>query len=199
MSDDGDDYGEYEEFEPADDAGLGDDDGPPSPAADADADDDELGLDEDAAGTDEDEADEPDEPHDRARPEKARVDPITRMSNKPRTVVVVPDDERVTDNRLHKSEAAYIISMRSQQIARHATCFVPGEGLHDPVSLAFKELLARRCPLKLRRTVGTGANGELIVEEWIVREMTLPALTPPVPLGTAAAARPYAPDAPGAQ
>lgn len=202
MSDDegGEDYGDYEDLgagdEPADDEVLAE----PEPEADedADADADEVGLEEDAAGTDdEDEGDdeagdeeaEPVEPAtQKARSERPKTDPILRMSNKPRFVRVVAPEDRVTDNRLHKSEAALVIAMRAQQIAKYATRFTesredPGGALHDPVALAFKELFYRRCPFILRRPIGTGPGGELIVEEWVVREMTLPPLTPPVPLG----------------
>lgn len=196
MSDDeGNDYaGEYEE--------LGavvedDDDAPEDPDPDADADpvaddpdqDDELGLEEEGAGTDDDTDDdadavpEEDAPALKAHPQRPKVDPILRLSNRPRVVVIVHPDERVTDNRLHKAEAAYIIAMRSQQIARYATTFTDPGGLQDPVAIAFKELLERRCPYSLRRPIGTGPAGELVVEEWNPREMTLPQLTPPVPLG----------------
>lgn len=199
MSDDeGDDYGDYEDFGAVDEDVI--EDGAVTPAAaDEDevdaADEDEAGLEEEAAGTDEEDsgADEEPEPIEpaafRARAERQKVDPLLRLSNKPRAVIVVPADERETDNNLHKTEAAYVISMRSQQIARYSKCFTEGGGLHDPVALAFKELLDRKCPLILRRTVGTGPSGELIVEEWAVREMSLPPLTPPVPLGATKGSR----------
>jgi DNA-directed RNA polymerase subunit K/omega len=201
MSDDegGEDYGDYEDLgagdEPADDEGLAEAEPEAEAEAEAeeDADADEAGLEEDAAGTDDDDegddeaGDEEAEPVEpatqKARPERQKVDPILRMSNKPRFVRVVAPEDRVTDNRLHKSEAALVIAMRAQQIAKYATRFTEGGALHDPVALAFKELFDRRCPFILRRPIGTGPGGEPIVEEWVVREMTLPPLTPPVPLG----------------
>ena len=76
--------------------------------------------------------------------------------------------------------------MRAAQIANFATFFTKGEGLHDPVALAFKELFDRRTPFILRRQVGAGPAGELLVEEWDPKEMTLPLLTPPAPLGAGA-------------
>jgi DNA-directed RNA polymerase subunit K/omega len=122
----------------------------------------------------------------KAHPERQKADPILRKSNKAHYVQIVPPQERVTDNRLHKSEAARVIAMRAQQIAKFGTCFTEGGGLHDAVALAFKELYDRRCPLVLRRVVGRGADGAQIVEEWNVREMTLPPLTPPADLSGAA-------------
>ncbi len=197
MSDDegGEDYGEYEEdiAGGADDAEL---DAEPEAEAEPE-DDEEVGLDEDAAGTDDedeedegegeaDEGEEDTEPagaSQKAQPQRQKIDPILRVANKHRVIRIVPPDERVTDNRLQKSEAAYVIAMRAEQIAKYATCFTEAPTLHDPVAKAFKELYDRRCPLTLQRLVGTGPFGEAIVEEWTVREMTLPPLTPPVPLG----------------
>lgn len=207
MSDDegGEEYGDYEDIgvapegEAEDEAQLPKAEGEAETDVDADADE-EPGLDEEAAGSDEEdeegeedaegaeaEAEEalPGEPGGglKAQPQRTRVDPILRASNKPRTVIIVPDDERVTDHRLHKSEAAQIIAIRAKEIATFATSFVDAPHLHDPVALAFKELYDRRTPLKWRRQVGMTPAGELIVEEWNVREMALPALQPPVPLG----------------
>jgi DNA-directed RNA polymerase subunit K/omega len=165
---------------------------------DADSEDDAgYGLDEDAAGTDVDEDSDGDgesagaprlHPEQKAHPEAPAPDPLLRASNRALVARIVPPDERVTDGRLHRTEAAYVIAMRAQQIARHATCFTEGHDLHDPVALAFKELLDRRCPFILRRQVGVGPAGEPIVEEWAVREMALPPLTPPGSLGAGARA-----------
>lgn len=193
MSDDeGEDYGDYEDLgigdEPLGEEGLAE----PDPELEADIDGDDVVLEEDAAGT-EDEDDSDDEPGDddaepvepvmqKARPERQKTDPVLRMS-KPRFVHVVAPEDRVTDSRLQTAEASYIIAMRSEQISKHATCFTEGGAIHDPVVLAFKELLDRRCPFILRRQIGTTPGGEPIVEEWVVRDMTLPPLTPPISLG----------------
>ncbi|NBQ43951.1 MAG: hypothetical protein EBU23_16185, partial [Mycobacteriaceae bacterium] len=160
MSDD-EGLGDYEDYE---DLGAGEEPMDEEGLAEV-----EPEVDEDA-----DEEAEPVEPvTQKARPERQKVDPILRMSNKPRLVRVVKPEDRVTDNRLHKTEAAQIIAMRAQQIAKYGTHFTDGGSLHDPVMIAFKELLDRRCPLTLRRHIGTGPSGEPIVEEWDVRTMTL--------------------------
>ena len=199
MSDDegGDDYGDYE------DIGVGPEgeDETVVPGTETEREDEEeKGLEEDAAGSEEEEEEgegegegepepEPGEivPGPKAHPQRQKVDPILRMSNKPRTIVVIPADERTTDNRLQKTEAALIIAKRAAQIARSRTSFTDAPGLHDPVSIAYKELFDRRTPLLLRRQVGTGPAGEQLVEEWSPREMALPPLPPPTPLGPAAA------------
>lgn len=113
-----------------------------------------------------------------ARPERQKADPIIQGSNKPRFVQIVRPEDRITDNRLHKSEASLIISMRAQQIAKYATSFVDSVE-HDPVARAYAELYARRCPLLLRRQVGITPEGNPVVEEWCVREMVLPPLVKP--------------------
>jgi DNA-directed RNA polymerase subunit K/omega len=200
MSDDdggADDYGgDFEDLGVADEEGpaeegLAEED-PENAGPEAEAEADEDGL--EAAGTDEEEeegeegAEVPGEadiegaetaPSSAARPERTKVDPLLRISNKPRLVVVVPPDERTTDHRLQKPEAAYLIAMRAQQIARTATHFAEGSTSHDPVVIAFEELFQRRCPLIHRRPVGTGPAGELMVEEWSPRVMALPPLTSP--------------------
>ena len=109
-----------------------------------------------------------------------KVDPVTRDANAPVQVIVVPASERITDNRLHKSEAAQVLAMRAQQIAKNAKTFIEGaHGLREPYAIAYRELFDRKCPLILRRQVGTGTNGAVIVEEWLVREMALPPLRAP--------------------
>lgn len=113
---------------------------------------------------------------------RARIDPVLRVSNRPRIVKIVPPEERITDNRLHRTEAAYILAMRADQIDKHATAFTDTTGLTDAVAIAYKELFDRKCPMILRRTVGIGPVGELLVEEWDVRTMTLPAITAPASL-----------------
>jgi DNA-directed RNA polymerases I, II, and III subunit RPABC2 len=136
----------------------------------------EQGLDIEAAGTDESSDEEaPVATASRpAKPEKTRADPLLRASNKPRVVHLVADEDRVTDNRLQKTEMAAVLAWRAKQIADKGTHFVDSGGLHDPVQIAVKELYERRCPLSIRREIGTTPSGDLIVEEWKVREMTLP-------------------------
>ena len=135
-------------------------------------------LDDDAAS---DASDASDAAEEEAPLRAARVDPVTRDANEPVRVIVVPADERQTDNRLHKSEAAQVLAVRAQQIAKSAKCFIAGgpRELRDPYAIAFRELYDRCCPLILRRQVGMGAGGTIIVEEWVVREMTLPLLRAP--------------------
>ncbi len=192
MSDDekGDDYGEYEDNLGLEGSGMEDE--PLGRDVETEAErDEERGLDEDAAGSDiDDEEDEEDENGDheddeddltpigiKATPTRQPVDPILRVANKPRSIIIVPPDQRTTDHRLHRNEAAFVIAMRAAEIAKTATIFTDPGGLHDPVAIATKELFDRRNPLKIRRQVGTAPTGEQIVEIWRIREMTLPPLS----------------------
>lgn len=180
MSDD--EFDGYDEFDDAASA-AGSDDAASEPAAVGEAGeaaDSDIELEGSTADTSDDES-EPDVADAEPEPEaaRARADPVTSGANRPVRVIVVPEDERITDNRLHKSEASYVISVRAQQIARSATNFATagtGAPLYDPCEIAQRELLERRCPLILRRQVGWGPDGEVIVEEWSVRKMALPQL-----------------------
>ncbi len=106
--------------------------------------------------------------------EKEEVDPMLRISNKSQCMHIVNEDERITSNCLQKSEMAYIISIRAEQIAKHSLAFVDTTGLHSAIDIAKKELYNRKCPLILRRLVGCNIQNEPIIEEWCVREMGFP-------------------------
>lgn len=120
----------------------------------------------------------------KAHASKKIIDPIVNMSNKSIKIRVVPPNERITDNRLHKNEAARIIAMRAAQIEKDAISFEPPElQLSDPVDKAIAELMHRKNPMTLRRHLSTtkvkGGGIVSIVEEWVVNEMTLPPLSIP--------------------
>ena len=141
----------------------------------ADSDEEDLALDEDAAGSDGGESSGDEAPAaQKASPAKPKADALLKNSNKSRTNIIMPAADRVTSNWLTKGEMALVLAMRAKQIADHPSCFVPTTGVHDPVELARAELYKRRCPLILRRVVGRGPEGEDVIEEWPVREMTLP-------------------------
>ena len=118
-----------------------------------------------------------------ARAEKPKVDPLIHLSNTPRITKIIHPDDRRTSNVLQKSEAAHILGKRATQIADSPTVFVDISGLHDPVAIAFKELIERRCPLIVRRVVAVDAKANcVIVEDWNPNEMAHPQLTPPTTL-----------------
>lgn len=100
---------------------------------------------------------------------RARADPVTAGANTAVRVIIRRGDLRTTDNRLHKSEASHIISVRAQEIARNETNYATSSALThltDPCDIAALELAEGRCPLLLRRLVGTAPTGELIYDEY---------------------------------
>lgn len=100
------------------------------------------------------------------------------FKNKSRNVIIVPPEQRITDNRLHKNEASFIISTRAKEIANNATHFVENSTSNSAITLAYQELYTHKCPLKLRRQVGVNAKGDVIVEEWDTKTMVLPNIPP---------------------
>ncbi len=124
----------------------------------------------------------PDEPENTPQDE---LEPERRAVPLSRRVIIVRPEERVTSHVLQRAEAARLISIRAKQISDYPTSYVAdyvaeaGKGacpLHDPKDIAKRELFQRRIPLLLRRQVGQTPGGDLIVEEWNPREMTLPPL-----------------------
>lgn len=101
------------------------------------------------------------------------IDPVLKASNKVQTIRVVSGDDRVTSNRLTKFEVSRILSIRAQQISDTPIIYARLEGERDPVKIAYAELLQRRCPLLLRRTI-SDSGGTVTVEQWDPNEMSLP-------------------------
>ncbi len=89
-------------------------------------------------------------------------------------ILVVAPDERRTDNFLSDFEMTEITSIRATQIAINNNCQVDITGMTNPIEMAWKELMARRCPLKVRRTIGEYFDGDthvVVVEDWDVNLM----------------------------
>lgn len=107
---------------------------------------------------------------------RIRADPLLRMSNTHRRIIIVPPDERITSNIASIFEATRAIAIRAKQIETAPNMFTEAPGLTDSVARAKKELLDRKSPLILRRTVGRGSSGEIYVEEWPIRLMVIPPL-----------------------
>lgn len=130
-------------------------------------------LDEEGEDEDEDDVSEIYQP----KVEK-KIDPIMKLSTKPRSVIIVPPEERITDNRLHKNEVSFILSTRAKEIAKHSTHFLENNTYTNAISIAYHELYSHRCPLKLRRQVGVTVKGDIIIEEWDTKTMVLPNIPP---------------------
>lgn len=96
--------------------------------------------------------------------------------------VIVPEDERRTSHIMSRAEFTELISISAERIAREGMrgCMLdevpPGATTAREIAVA--EILARRCPYKLMRTVGieTDSRGKVkkYVEIWQPNDMTFP-------------------------
>lgn len=182
---------DYNDYDPAEDAGfddLPDDEAPEEKeASDAETESDEEEnddtdeeSDEESDGEDEKETELPTEevaPIRIKAPQKQKVDPVAKFSNTHREVIIVAPEERRTSNIMQLPELTAAISIRAQNMENFSPSYVKDEKSSDSVKRAITELYSGNCPLKLRRIVGWGPNGEKICEEWSVREMTLPPIS----------------------
>lgn len=83
--------------------------------------------------------------------------------------IFVHPDNRITDSMMNDFEITAVINERAKQIENDAgnLCFTDTTGLSDPIEMAKKELLDKKCPLDLLRPVGP------YWERWHVNEMTI--------------------------
>lgn len=108
-------------------------------------------------------------------PPLVRKKTIIEKSNKPKTVYIVPESERITSDLLVKSERAQLEGILSKHIDKNGC----PEYLYDIVvelkkkqlhvasdDIAREIIIRRRCPLLLRRPIGENNRDELVVEEW---------------------------------
>lgn len=94
---------------------------------------------------------------------------------KHREIIIKPEN-RITTDTLTKFNMTEIVSIRAAQIAKFNNCLVNTDGLTSAVAMAKRELMMRKCPLKLRRVVGTvcdHAKKEVItyIEVWSPNDM----------------------------
>jgi DNA-directed RNA polymerase I, II, and III subunit RPABC2 len=87
-----------------------------------------------------------------------------------REVVYVLPENRRTSEILTKFECTEIISNRAVQIEQGGTCYTDTSMLSDPLQMARKELLDKKCPLDVVRGIT-----DVLFERWHVNEMGLPA------------------------
>ncbi len=100
---------------------------------------------------------------------------IRSISNHVKEIIIVRPENRMTSNVMSKYEMTEYCSIRAEQIAEYNNCMADITGLSDPVLMAKRELMQRRCPLMLRRAVGSRMiRGELVAhyEDWNPAEMT---------------------------
>jgi len=128
-------------------------------------------VNESRSETDEENEDDEDEPTIGDTPYDVR-----QVSKNNKEIIIVSDDERITPNILSKYEMTRIISIRATQISEHNNPMIDVSDLTDPIKMAKRELMERKCPLTLRRVIGDRKNvknGEMetFMEIWHPNEM----------------------------
>jgi len=87
-------------------------------------------------------------------------------------VYVVPSNERTTSEKLSEYEVAELINVRAVNISNGGTIYTDVKNLIDPIEMAKKELIDRRCPLYIKRQIGCNERGVLFIEKWSPNEMS---------------------------
>ncbi len=113
--------------------------------------------------------------------ENVPLEPAAADAHKIVRNIIVPDSERKTSDMMSRFEMTNAVTIRASQIERFNNPLVDTAGMTDPVKMAKKELMNRRCPLIIRRKVGTiekstpeGIILEVYYELWRVNEMKFP-------------------------
>ena len=86
-----------------------------------------------------------------------------------KTIIIVPDDERITSVIMTKFEWSEVIGIRACHIENGSVVYTETGALKDPYSIAIKELQDRKSPLMIIRKVGDNK-----VEHWRCNEMGFP-------------------------
>lgn len=73
-------------------------------------------------------------------------------------IVVVKPENMITSDVMSKYEMTNYVVIRATQIAERNNCMVDITGLTDPIQMAKRELMRRKCPLVVRRFVGKRKN-----------------------------------------
>ncbi|MCJ1478454.1 DNA-directed RNA polymerases I II and III subunit RPABC2 [Lambiella insularis] len=152
MSDNGDDDGGYEEYEPAYEEEE------PYEVVDPD---DVENPDRRESGVDANGVDAPDAKLDNSNI-VAMSDPSQPANSAKKNAVVdlkekkIPDDKRTTTPYMTKYERARVLGARALQISMNAPVLVDLEGETDPLHIATKELNAKKLPMVVRRYLPDG-------------------------------------------
>ncbi|QYB17505.1 putative DNA-directed RNA polymerases I, II and III [Pacmanvirus S19] len=101
---------------------------------------------------------------------------LSEVSSFNKEIIVVKPENRLTSHVMSKFEQTELVSIRAVQISQFNNCLVDITGLDDPILMAKRELMMRKCPLIIRRKVGELKNpktGKLeeYYEYWSPNEM----------------------------
>jgi hypothetical protein len=82
-------------------------------------------------------------------------DNIHQKQEEIREIAILPENMRMTTDRISLFEYTELIGARAMAIAQFNNCYVSIEGLTDPIQMAEREFRMRMCPLYVRRRIGT--------------------------------------------
>lgn len=91
------------------------------------------------------------------------------QTNNNLNIYVMPSNQRITSEKLSEYEIAEIINIRAVSISNGGVVFTNVDGLSDPIEMAKKELIDRKCPLYIKRQVGMNSTG-IFIEKWSPNE-----------------------------
>lgn len=89
-----------------------------------------------------------------------------KTAEKPIVNYRVPDNKRITTNDMNIFTATALISIRAQQIGKNGNALIDTAPYKTNEEVATAELLAGRCPIIVRRCVGTRDKGDHIEKYW---------------------------------
>ena len=84
-------------------------------------------------------------------------------------IIFLTPENRKTSEIMTRFEVAEVLSHRAKQIEKGGRCFTDIGELTDPLEIAKKELVDKKCPFDVIRHITDN-----IYERWHVNEMSLP-------------------------
>jgi DNA-directed RNA polymerase subunit K/omega len=84
-------------------------------------------------------------------------------------IVFVAPENRVMSEIMTKFEYTDVISVRAKQIENGGQCYTDVGNIDDPLAMAKKEIIDKKCPLDIKRPLT-----DKISERWHVNEMSIP-------------------------
>lgn len=87
---------------------------------------------------------------------------------------IIPVNERTTTGRVSAFEYSSLITTRATMISLGNTPLVNVKNLDNEEDIAKLELISRKIPLLIKRHVGKSPKGEILIEIWDPKTMTLP-------------------------
>ncbi len=86
------------------------------------------------------------------------------------TIIVVRPENRVTSDHMTFYEYTHVVGVRATHISNGSPIYTSIENLDNPIDIAKKEIRENKCPLSIKRRLGS-TN---MVEIWSVNEMVKP-------------------------